>query len=54
MSTSQPPRTTPNAPRADAEPINWDNAAVETAVMLRLQQAPPVVSARQDKPQAQG
>lgn len=35
------------APRADAEPIDWDNVAVETAVMLRLQQGPPVASARQ-------
>ena len=34
------------APRADAEPIDWDNVAVETAVMLRLQQAPPVAQAR--------
>lgn len=67
MSTPQPPSTdgvtTPTsrhqsmglpAPRADAEPIDWDNVAVETHVMLRLQQAPPVASARQGKPQATG
>ena len=40
MSTPQPPRTAVEAPRADAEPINWDNVAVETDVMLRLQQGP--------------
>lgn len=34
------------APRADAPTINWDNVAVETAVMLRLQDAPPVAGAR--------
>jgi electron transfer flavoprotein alpha/beta subunit len=54
MSTCQPPSTTTQAPRADAEAIDWDNVAVETAVMLRLQQAPPVASARQGKPQAKG
>jgi hypothetical protein len=54
MSTPQPPRTAPEAPRADAEPINWDQVAVETEVMLRLQEAPPVASARQGKPQAKG
>jgi len=52
--TPQSPRSVPQASRTDGEAINWDNAAVETAVMLRLQQAPPVASARQDKPQAQG
>lgn len=36
----------PQAPRADAEPIDWDNVAVETEVMLRLQQAPPIAGAR--------
>lgn len=49
MSTPQHPRIAPQAPqapRADAEPIDWDNVAVETKVMLRLQQAPPVAQAR--------
>lgn len=34
------------AARADGEAIDWSNVAVETAVMLRLQQAPPVAGAR--------
>lgn len=34
------------APRADGDAIDWNNVAVETAVMLRLQQAPPVAGAR--------
>ena len=47
MSTPpQSPRSAPQAPRADGEAIDWSNVAVETAVMLRLQQAPPVASAR--------
>ena len=50
MSTSNPPQ----APRADADGIDWDNVAVETQVMLRLQEAPPVATARQGKPQAKG
>ena len=54
MSTPQSPPTTPEAPRADAEAIDWDNVAVETEVMLHLQKAPPVASARQGKPQAKG
>jgi electron transfer flavoprotein alpha/beta subunit len=54
MSTPKPASTTTEAPEADAEAIDWDNVAVETAVMLRLQQAPSVVSARQSKPQANG
>jgi hypothetical protein len=54
MSTPQHRSTVPQAPRADAEPIDWDNVAVETEVMLRLQQAPPVASARQGQPQAKG
>ena len=40
--------TTPanrQAPRSDGEAINWENVAVETTVMLRLQQAPPVAAA---------
>lgn len=41
-------------PDADAEPIDWNNVAVETEVMLRLQQAPPLASARQGQPQAKG
>lgn len=55
MSTTQPARTTPQASRTDAdETIDWENVAVETEVMLRLQQAPPVASARQGKPPAAG
>lgn len=44
--TPQSPRPVPSVPRADGEAIDWSNVAVETAVMLRLQQAPPVSSAR--------
>lgn len=32
------------SPRADGEAIDWGNVAVETAVMLRLQDAPPVAA----------
>lgn len=44
--TPQSPRSVPQASRTDGEAIDWSNVAVETAVMLRLQQAPPVTSAR--------
>lgn len=44
--TPQSPRPVPSVPRADGETIDWSNVAVETAVMLRLQQAPPVAAAR--------
>lgn len=46
MSTPESAGSAPQAPRADGEAIDWNNVAVETAVMLRLQQAPPVASAR--------
>jgi hypothetical protein len=36
---------TPQAPRNDGEAIDWANVAVETTVMLRLQEAPPVAAA---------
>jgi hypothetical protein len=49
MITPQPPRTTPEAPRANGESIDWANVAVETTVMLRLQQAPPVAAARSQR-----
>jgi hypothetical protein len=52
MSTPQTPSSIPEAPRADGEPIDWANVAVETTVMLRLQDAPPVATAREGKPQA--
>ena len=41
--------TTPSTtqePRNDGEAIDWANVAVETTVMLRLQEAPPVAAAR--------
>jgi hypothetical protein len=37
---------TPQPPRNDGEAIDWANVAVETTVMLRLQEAPPVAAAR--------
>ena len=37
--------STPQAPRSDGEAIDWENVAVETTVMLRLQEAPPVAAA---------
>ena len=43
--TSTTPAT-PQAPRSDGEAIDWENVAVETTVMLRLQEAPPVATAR--------
>jgi hypothetical protein len=43
--TSTTPATS-EAPRTDAAPIDWANVAVETTVMLRLQEAPPVAAAR--------
>ena len=42
--TSTTPAT-PQEPRNDGEAIDWANVAVETAVMLRLQEAPPVAAA---------
>ena len=42
-------RTTPvnpQPPRNDGEAIDWTNVAVETTVMLRLQEAPPVAAAQ--------
>jgi serine/threonine protein kinase len=44
MTSSTP--STPQAPRNDGEAIDWANVAVETTVMLRLQEAPPVAAAR--------
>ena len=43
--TSTTPATS-EAPRNDGEAIDWANVAVETTVMLRLQEAPPVDKAR--------
>jgi hypothetical protein len=43
--TSTTPAT-PQEPRSDGEAIDWANVAVETTVMLRLQEAPPVAAAR--------
>ena len=43
---------TPPSPRTDAAPIDWANVAVETTVMLRLQEAPPVAAARGKRPMA--
>jgi hypothetical protein len=40
------PRSASQDPRADGEAIDWANVAVETAVMLRLQDAPPVAAAQ--------
>ncbi len=37
---TRPTAVTPPAPRTDAAPIDWANVAVETTVMLRLQEAP--------------
>jgi hypothetical protein len=47
-----PTTSTPQAPRTDAAPIAWANVAVETTVMLRLQEAPPVAAARGKRPKA--
>ena len=44
--TRPTPPSTAHAPRNDGEPIDWANVAVETTVMLRLQEAPPVAAAR--------
>jgi hypothetical protein len=40
--------------RAEQQPINWDNVAVEAAVMLRLQKATPAADPNQAaaKPQS--
>ncbi len=43
--TSTTPAT-PQAPSSDGKAIDWANVAVETTVMLRLQEAPPVDAAR--------
>ena len=50
MTTPTP--STPQAPRSDGEAIDWANVAVETTVMLRLQEAPPVAAARGKRPKA--
>jgi hypothetical protein len=49
---TSPISSTPQAPRTDAAPIDWANVAVETTVMLRLQEAPPVAAARGKRPKA--
>ena len=49
--TSTTPATSV-APRSDGEAIDWANVAVETTVMLRLQDAPPVAAARGTRPKA--
>jgi len=43
---TRPTPATPQLPRNDGEAIDWANVAVETTVMLRLQEAPPVAAAR--------
>jgi len=43
---------TPQEPRSDGEAIDWANVAVETTLMLRLQEAPPVAAARGKQPKA--
>jgi hypothetical protein len=43
---TRPTPATPQEPRSDGEAIDWANVAVETTVMLRLQEAPPVAAAR--------
>jgi hypothetical protein len=45
-STQNRPNAASRDHRTDGESINWTNVAVETAVMLRLQDAPPVAGAR--------
>ena len=42
--------STPQPPRSDGEAIDWTNVAVKTAVVLRLQQAPPEAAASPDDP----
>jgi hypothetical protein len=46
--TSTTPATS-EAPRSDGEAIDWANVAVETTVMLRLQEAPSVAAARSQR-----
>jgi hypothetical protein len=41
MPGPKPPARTPQAPRTDAAPIDWDNVVVETNVMIRLQDVKP-------------
>lgn len=53
-SNQLPPRSASQDPRTDGQAIDWDNVAVETAVMLRLQKAPPATRASQGKPPAKG
>lgn len=54
MTSSTPPARTPQGPRTDAAPIDWNNVVVETNVMIRLQEVKPPVdkkakqSARKD------
>lgn len=43
---TSPSPATPQEPRSDGETIDWATVAVETTVMLHLQQAPPVAAAR--------
>jgi hypothetical protein len=49
---TRPTTSTPQPPRSDGEAIDWANVAVETTVMLRLQEAPPVAAARGKRPKA--
>jgi hypothetical protein len=49
---TRPTTSTPQAPRSDGEAIDWANVAVETTLMLRLQEAPPVAAARGKQPKA--
>jgi hypothetical protein len=53
---TRPTAVTPPATRTDAAPIDWANVAVETTVMLRLQQAPPAAGgqAGQNEAPAEG
>lgn len=46
---TSPTLATAQAPRSDGEAIDWANVAVETTVMLRLQQAPQVAAARSQR-----
>jgi hypothetical protein len=52
MTPFSPASSNPSARRPDAAPIDWANVAVETTVMLRLQEAPPVAAARGKRPKA--
>jgi hypothetical protein len=52
-SVTMPTTATPQAPSSDGKAIDWANVAVETTVMLRLQEAPPLAAAAQDDPRRQ-